>query len=332
MDFSLYLDESGGFQGPGPLGLRLVAGVLMRGRPEAHREPLDALLAERLGWWPGARHASDLRAHKIALLLGTIDASKVPFHLAKARRELRALGSHGRKVETLRAQNRELFSEVCGESERLMCAGSAAVGEACRLFEGGLVLAVEQDLGPDQSRYPPMLEAAIEAAIIELILRGAQGSCLHVLAEERSDASGPDVAGIEAAAQEIWRRLEREGAPPQIAPGPYFHAKDAHPGLVLADFASYRLGPRRFATVELSEAERRRWVLARLSQKVRSRFGASCLAATDALAARSLLREALAGAGRGELERSRKNPPEGAVRAPYESALATLDAARGSRS
>jgi hypothetical protein len=267
MDYTLYVDESGTFQGERQrLGVRVVVGVLLRGGPEVHRQPVHASIGNAFGWFCPPWHAAEITPARLAIRLRTIEPAHVPAELRGMREALAHVNAFA-----LRAQAPGLEHSLRKAAERLQRNAWRAVGACCREFDGQVIVCAEHDheRASWQSTYPSMLVGTVQGALLHLALRGEAGSRIHVLAEDRTDKVTPDVATIEASVHKAWSRLGRGTAPPRLAGPVAFLAKGQHPGLVLADFLAHRIGPHGRADQAWPPGDCRSWNRRQLADRMR---------------------------------------------------------------
>ncbi|HNW42182.1 MAG TPA: hypothetical protein PKN08_09805 [Opitutaceae bacterium] len=252
--FTLYLDETGSFRSlRGPLGVRVVGGVLLRGAPSDHEQPLRAALRLALAWWPGDWHACEVGStFRIAQALQRVAAGALPPELRELRSQVDGLSYE--RINGLRSSAPRLLAALRAESARLLERVDATLRDdvAGRWAPCTIVLCAEHDLESEANRaprYPRMLEAVVERTAWSFLEHDPVDSIeLHVVAAEGGACSAAVPASLHqtiATSYENARALWEKHAPSppvlQIPPVRFAPADAGVPGLVLADFAIYRL-------------------------------------------------------------------------------------------
>jgi hypothetical protein len=335
-DFTLYLDEAGLFvspRSPLSLGLRVVAGVLLRGDEDEHCAILRRLWSEVAAWVPGPVHAAEWgNPIELAKLLKRAQTDALPLHLAALQRRLRPF-----QPRHLRYQAPDVLTLVERMTEELFQAACRVVGRACaELAPALLLLCAERDLEPGESRYPEMVDALTEHAIRFLTWDQTFSARLRVVAE----AGGPGARDGAPALFEHVRRFQKlscSGAPPFAAGAlvslgePAFCAQGKeHPVLPLADFVAYALGPRDRQDCLVTPQEARAWSLRRLEEKARTFLGEGLtLRVVGAGPSRKLIRKAETGGisipdALARLDEWRREMPPGMLMADLESTAEIL--------
>ena len=325
---TLYIDESGAFKAGSDqtLGLRLVGGVLCEGAARQHEATLGEALREGLDWyWPPPLHATALTSSKVRWRIRNRQ-DEIPWRLLP----LRA----GR-------MNRSKAKRACdAEATRLRLGPLRASLGRVKLE---VVLACEHDLEEQaqQSRYPSMLQAAIERALWLVAERGGEQR-LEVVVER----GAPGWTGIEAdegklrdalapalAAIEGYRgRSSKAGG--ALALGSIVTLdKNQHPGLTLADFVLHPVGPGDRVLERWGRADCTTWSVARLRYLL-GEPGAVRIEATGPGPVTNILREWAIGTittrdALGRLGGWRASPPQATLAAAAESTKNLIETLSG---
>ena len=328
MDYTLYVDESGVFEGRREfLGLRIVAGVLLDGTPDLHREPIHSRLDSGFGWYRPPWHATEINPLAVAVRLRHSQPDDLPAHLRSLRGDLR-----GRAIPALRADAPELYDAVARTAQDVRSRACLSASATLREFRGQILICAEHGLALWPSRYPVMLACTVQAALCRLFEDGRTGARLHVLVEDRTDKRPPRPDDLDRAMRTAWARLRPGSVAPALAGPIEFHAKGVHPGLVLADIVAYQLGPRYQGNRAWWPRDCMDWNL-RPVRKRPKYLGAPAYA-VDAINVLPAFGEVLFGTRTAAETRSRMigqigNLPDGVLNAPVECACEILRAWEG---
>ncbi len=332
-DFTLYLDETGSFVSPRqPPGVRLVAGVLLEGSPSEHERELRPLLSHAFGWWRGEWHAVSLH-HPWEIAVQARASRELGECVPDAHRaDFTALGQL-RRSEILgfllaRDRLKRWLTDVAGEVRRRV---GGLLEALLATNHGVLFAAIEQDGTPAESRYVPMLLAAVERAL--WILEGTSEAVrLHVVAESITAHPVGSVLPLITLLED--HRRHRAGPEIDIdRDGVRFVEGASYPvGIVLADFLAYVLRWKSPPDRCLSDEQVKGVHLPLLQVRLQQYLGVTHI---PIVVDPRMTLPALRAVRLGTLDRrvARRNfapanfsPTTGTVRAAYDSALHTLDA------
>lgn len=257
-----------------------------------HQAPLEASLARAFDWWPGDWHATEIKSPlQVAFGLRRLDRGQVPTGLAG----LHTVLDHIRP-EALRGRNRDAWDAAVAAAQALVRAVRGVVREAvARWRPSTLMLCAEHDLDPLGSRYPAMLEALVEGALLHLVeVTGPEGRALLTVVAA-TGADGLDRVGtleqIVERVETLAARLSPAGRMVRLVIEPVLRPADRDtPGLVLADVVTHELGPQGAQAYPASAQTLADWSLAAVHRRSAERFGADVdIAASGALVTRELL-------------------------------------------